>query len=82
VNGSELRKVLFLAPSVCVFLFVCEISRALNGLAPNSQGIRVWSVFRSEQFEDEGQRPKVKVTRDKKRTFFGPFGGLRVVYAL
>jgi len=32
VNGIELRKVLFLAPSVCVFLFVYEISReSLNG---------------------------------------------------
>jgi len=40
--SSELRKVLFLAPSVCVFLFVYEIFREpLNGLAPNSHGRRV-----------------------------------------
>jgi len=33
---SELRKVLFLALSVCRFLFACEISlEALNGFAPN-----------------------------------------------
>jgi len=35
--SSELWKVLFLAPSVCCFLFVCEISpEPLNGFAPNS----------------------------------------------
>jgi len=33
---SELRKVLFLAQSVCGFLFVYEIPREpLNGFAPN-----------------------------------------------
>jgi len=42
---SELQKVLFLAPSVCGFLFMYEISRELlNGSAPNSQGRRVWSL--------------------------------------
>jgi len=40
---SELQKVLFLAPSV--FLFVYEMSwEPLNGLAPNSQKRRVWSL--------------------------------------
>jgi len=44
---SELRKVLFLAPSVCGFLFVYEIyPEFLNGSAPNSQGRRVWSLAR------------------------------------
>jgi len=39
---SELRNVLFLAPSVCGFLFVYEISpESLNGCAPNSHGRRV-----------------------------------------
>ena len=39
VNGIELRKVLFLAPSVCGFLFVYEIYlEPLNGFAPNSRG--------------------------------------------
>ena len=42
---SELRKVLFLAPSVCVFLFVYEIYReSLNGFGPNSHGRRVWPL--------------------------------------
>jgi len=45
VNGSELRKVLFLTPSVCCFLLVHEISRKpLKGFAPNSQGRRVWCL--------------------------------------
>ena len=40
---SELRKVLFLALSVCDFFFVYEISREpLNGFAPNSRGKRVF----------------------------------------
>ena len=44
---SELLMVLFLGPSVCVFLFVYEISREpLNGFAPNSHGRRVWSLAR------------------------------------
>jgi len=46
--NCELRKVLFLAPSVCRFLFVYDISREpLNGFAPNSQGTRVWSLART-----------------------------------
>jgi len=42
---SELQKVLFLAPSVCGFLFLHEIStEPLNGFAPNSHRRRVWSL--------------------------------------
>jgi len=33
---------------------------------------------RSGEFEGQGQRSKVKATRDKKTTFFGLSGGLRV----
>jgi len=45
---SELRKVLFLAPSVCGFLFVYEISREpLNRCAQNSQERLVWSLART-----------------------------------
>ena len=45
---SELRKVLFLAPSVCGVLFAYKISREpLNGFAPNSHGRRVWSLART-----------------------------------
>ena len=63
---SELHKVLFLAPWVCGFLFVYEISHEpLNGFAPNSQGDRVCLVPCSDEFEGRGQRSKVKVTRDK-----------------
>jgi len=41
-------KVLFLAPSVCSFLFVYEICREpLNGFAQNSHGRRVWSLVRT-----------------------------------
>ena len=67
---SELRKVLFLAPSDCDFLFVCEISWES---LPNSHGRRVWSLAGTSL------KVKVKVTRDKNG-IFGPFGGLRAVY--
>jgi len=52
---SELRKVLFLTPSVCVLL--CEISwEPLNGFAPNSQRRRVWSVaWKSLKVKVKGQ---------------------------
>ena len=43
---SKLRKVPFLAPSVCGVLFVCEIS-PLNGFAPSSHGRRVWFLART-----------------------------------
>jgi len=52
----------FLAPSVCVFLFVYEIfPEPLNGFAPNSHGRSVWSLTWTSL--------KVKVTRDKKTYF-------------
>ena len=58
---SELRKVLFLAPSVCGFLFVHEISRKpMNGFAPNSHGRRIWSLARKSL--------KVKVKDQKSRS--------------
>jgi len=45
-------KVLFLALSVTLFLFVNQISRErLNGFAPNSQGRRVWFLARSNEFD-------------------------------
>jgi len=74
---SKLRKVLLLAPSVCVFLFVYKISREpLNGFAPNSHGRRVWSPLGRVQ----GQRSKVKgqCHQGQKNGIFGPLGGLRV----
>jgi len=59
---SELRKVLFLAPSVCGFLFVNEMSlETMNGFAPNSHGRCVWSL--------PGTSLKVKVTRGQKTAF-------------
>ena len=65
---SKLRKVLFLALSVTFLfffiLFVNQISpEPSNGLAPNSQGRRVCSLARTSLYQ--GQRSKVKVTRDK-----------------
>jgi len=60
---SELRKVLFLALSD---FFAYEISlEPLNGFAPNSQGIHVWSLVRmSLNVKVKGQG-----TRDKKWHF-------------
>ena len=65
---SELRKVLFLAPSVCGFLYAYEISRELlNGFVPNSHGRRVWSLaWTSLKVKVKGQRSKVNVTRKKR----------------
>ena len=65
---SELLKVLFLAPSVCGVLFLYAISREpLNGFALKTRKTRL--VPRSDEIEGEGQRLKVKVTKDKKRHF-------------
>jgi len=84
VNGSKLRKVLFLAPSACGLLFVYEFEiyrEPLNGFAPNSHGRRVWSLARTSS------KVKVltltfKLTRSPgtKTAFSGHFGGLRAVY--
>ena len=73
---SELRKVLFLALSVCSFCHVYEISREpLNGFSPNSHGRRVWSLARTSL------KVKVKVQRSRSpgtKTTFSR--GLRAVY--
>jgi len=63
------------------FLFVYEISRE-----PHRPTERICAKFtrttclvpRSNEFEGQGQRSKIKVTR-YKNTIFGPFGGLRAV---
>jgi len=74
---SELRKVLFLAPSVCIVLFVYEMYREpLNEFAPNSHAKRVWSLARTS-LKVKGQRSRSPGT---KTAFFGHFGGLRAVY--
>jgi len=45
---SELRKVLFLAPSICDFSFVYEICpEPLNGFALNSHRRGVWFLART-----------------------------------
>jgi len=67
---SELRKVLFLAPSVCGVFFVYEISREpLNGFAPNSHGRLVWFLA--------GTSLKAKVKgqghKGQKNGIFRPF---------
>ena len=59
---GELRQVLFLAPSVCFFLFVYEISREpLNGL----RQIHMEDVLvpRSDDFEGHGQKSKNGIFR-------------------
>jgi len=74
---SELRKVLFLAPSVCGFLYAYEISRELlNGFVPNSHGRRVWSLaWTSLKVKVKGQKSR----SPEKTASFGHFGGLRAV---
>ena len=67
---SELRKVLFLAPSVCFFSFAYEIS-----LEP----LNVLDQIRTE-YEFEGQGQRSRSPEAKKTAFFGPFGGLCAVY--
>jgi len=46
VNVSELRKILFLAPSVCVVCIWNTSGELLNRFAPNSHGRCVWSLAR------------------------------------
>jgi len=67
---SELQKVLFLAPSVCGFSFVYEISpEPLNGFAPNSHGRRVWShAWTSLKVKVKGQGHQ-----EQKNCIFLPF---------
>ena len=62
---SKLRKVLFLAPSV-TSLFVCisNISRIAERICAKFTR-KTCLVHRSDEFEGQGQRSKVKVTRDK-----------------
>ena len=76
---SEMWKVLFLAPSVCVFLFVYEISpEPLNDFAPDSHGRRVLSLaWTSLKVKVKGQGYE-----GQKTAFFGPFGGLCVFLCL
>jgi len=68
---SELRKVLFFAPSVC-FLFVYEISwEPWNGFAPNSHGRRVWPLARNSlKVKVKGHRSRPPGT---KNDIFRPF---------
>jgi len=61
------------------FLFVYEICReSSERICAKFTEKRVWSHARTE-FESQGQRSKIKVTRDKNG-IFASFGGLRVVY--
>jgi len=69
---SELRKVLFLALSVCAFLFVYEISRGTSERICSKFTRKTCLVSRSDEFEGQGHQ-------GQKTAFFGPFGGLRTV---
>jgi len=72
-NNFGIGRFCFLAPSVCFFWVVYKISwEPLNGFALNSQERCL--VLCSDDFEGQGQRSEVKVTRDKT-AFFGPFSG-------
>ena len=62
---SQLWKVLFLASSVCLFLFVYEISQELlNRFAPNSHRRCVWSLTHTSL----KVKVKGKVTRESTGT--------------
>jgi len=69
---SELRKVLFLTPSVCGF-FSCvwNISGTAEQICAKFTR-KTCLVRHSDEFEGQGQRSKVKVTRDKN-DIFQPF---------
>jgi len=64
------------------FLRVYEISQ--EGTTEQICAKFTWKkclVPHSDEFEDQGQRSKVKIIRDKT-VFFGSFGGLHVVYCI
>ena len=69
-----MRKVLFLVPSVCGFVFVYEKSpEPLNGFLPNSQGRRVWfSAGMSLKVKVKGQRPRSPGTKTAENAVFVP----------
>jgi len=72
--------ILFLSSFFFFFFlfFVYKMSREpLNGLAHKFTR-KTFLVPRWDEFKGQGQRSRVKVSRDKKTTFFGPFGGLRL----
>ena len=66
------------------FFFVCVCVWNISGTvewicAKFTRKTRLVPRLESEEFEGQGQKSKVKVTRDKN-CIFGPFGGLRAVY--
>jgi len=66
----------------CCDIFVCawSVSRTAKQSCTKFTG-KTCLVLRSDEFECQGQRPKVKVTRQEQKTaFFGPFSDLRAVY--
>jgi len=71
---SELRKVLFLAQSVCGFLLCMKY---LGNCWVDLRQIHMEVVFGPSL--GRVWRSKFKVTRDKKTSFFGPFGCLHAV---
>jgi len=77
VNGSKLQMVLFLASSVCGFLFVWNM---LGGRG--NRWIDLRQIYAEEMFGPSlgpVWRSKVKATRDKT-AFLDPFGSLHAVY--
>jgi len=75
IARSELRKVLFFAPSVCVF---CLCTKYLGNCWTDLRQIHLEEVFGPSIGRVWRSGSKVKVSRDKNG-IFRPFGGLREV---
>ena len=81
---SEMRKVLFLALSVCFFVCVWNISGTAERICAKFTR-KTCLVPRSDELEGQGQRSKVKVTRDRNgifRHFRRPACGLCLFWLL
>jgi len=74
---SELRKVLFLAPSVCGFC-VWNISGSIERICAKFTR-KTCLVPRTDELEGQGQTSSWTGTKGQNGSF-GPFGGLCVVY--
>ena len=70
IARSALRKVLFLAPSVCVFFCVWNISGTAERICAKFTR-KTCLVRRSDEFEGQGHQ-------GQNPPFLGPFGGLHI----
>jgi len=74
---SELRKVLFSAPSILWFFCLYEIISGTVERICAKFTRKTCLVPRSDEYEGQGQRSRLSGT---KTAFFGSFGGLHAVY--